>query len=120
MRSFTRRILARLGYVKASEVPALSLTDVTRLKAADAFVEQWTNSGLAGSLIDDYMCTLGCSEAETYADLFRAYGYTSTADGIISDHTQYDECGDSHHMCEECADDETATTTDELIALMGL
>ncbi|MFI0553447.1 hypothetical protein [Streptomyces scabiei] len=59
-----------------------------KLAAAEAFVETWTNSGLSYSLITDYNCTLGCDEAKTYAELFRAFRYSNTAAQIIADHSE--------------------------------
>ncbi|MEV5677437.1 hypothetical protein [Streptomyces sp. NPDC052179] len=70
-----------------------------KLKAAEAFVESWTTSGLASTLIPDYSCTLGCEEAITYGALMRAFGYPSTAETILADHGEdcdtphYHECG---------------------------
>ena len=63
-----------------------------RLKAAEAFVETWTNSGLASTLVTDYSCTLTCEEAKTYAGLMRAFGYNNTAAQIIADHSE--DCDD--------------------------
>ncbi|MFD4904960.1 hypothetical protein [Kitasatospora purpeofusca] len=99
MRTFIRSLFGRLGYVKASEVVTISEDQAEQLRAAEAFVENWTNSGLASTLIEDYTCTLGCSEAETYADVFRAFGYYVLAEDIVHDHAEYDECGDAHHIC---------------------
>jgi hypothetical protein len=65
-----------------------------KLKAADAFVETWTNSGLADSLIVDYDCTLGCEEANTYSGLMRAFGYVNHAESIIADHGE--DCDHPH------------------------
>lgn len=65
-----------------------------KMKAAEAFVDAWTNSGLASSLITDYSCTLGCDEADTYSDLFRSFGYTWTADQILADHGE--DCDTPH------------------------
>ncbi|MFF8629706.1 hypothetical protein [Streptomyces werraensis] len=61
-----------------------------KLAAAEAFVETWTNTGLASSLITDYTCTLTCEEAKTYSALMRSFGYVNTASSIIADH------------CEDC------------------
>jgi hypothetical protein len=66
-----------------------------RLKAAEAFVESWTTSGLAWSLITDYSCTLGCEEAETFAGLFRSFGYDNTAETILADHGE--DCDTPHY-----------------------
>jgi hypothetical protein len=66
-----------------------------KLKAADAFVEAWTTSGLAWSLITDYSCTLNCGEAETFADLMRTFKYTETAEGILADHGE--DCDTPHY-----------------------
>lgn len=66
-----------------------------RLAAAEAFVEAWTDSGLAYNLIPDYGCTLGCSEAKTYAGLLRAFGYENTADQILADHGE--DCDNPHY-----------------------
>jgi hypothetical protein len=66
-----------------------------KLKAAEEFVESWTNSGLASTLITDYGCTLCCDEAEKYADLMRAFKYTETAEGILADHGE--DCDTPHY-----------------------
>ncbi|MFG3582541.1 hypothetical protein [Streptomyces sp. NPDC047990] len=58
----------------------------TRLKAAEAFVEEWTNTGLASSFAHDYDCTFNCAEAETYGDLLRSFGYPSTAEDMMEGH----------------------------------
>ncbi|MEV3860691.1 hypothetical protein AB0J38_41080 [Streptomyces sp. NPDC050095] len=71
-----------------------------KLAAAEAFVEAWTNSGLASTLITDYTCTLMCEEAKTFAGLMRSFGYHNTAAQIIADH------------CEDCDDLEYHFTTD--------
>jgi hypothetical protein len=63
--------------------------------AAEAFVEMWTDTGLAWSLISDYSCTLTCGEAEKYADLMRAFKYTETAEGILADHGE--DCDTPHY-----------------------
>ncbi|MET8702765.1 hypothetical protein ABZW10_28480 [Kitasatospora sp. NPDC004723] len=103
MRNLVRRFLARRGYVKTTSITAITSE---QLRAAEAFVESWTDSGLASSLIHDYTRTLDCSEAETYAGVFRAFGYHALAEDIILDHTEYDECGDDHHICDgDCEDD---------------
>ncbi|MFI2607741.1 hypothetical protein [Kitasatospora sp. NPDC018619] len=99
MRALARSILGRFGYVKASEVAIIDEYQAGQLRAADAFVECWTDSGLASSLISDYT-TLCCDEAETYADVFRAFGYVNTADLIISGHADDDVCGTAHHACD--------------------
>jgi len=79
--------------------------DRAQLAAAEAFVETWADSGLSYELIDGYTCTLGCDEAEAYAGIFRSFGYTSTADQIIADHAEYDECDERHHTpCSECSE----------------
>jgi hypothetical protein len=70
-----------------------------KLKAADAFVEAWTDSGLAWSLITDYSCTLNCGEAETFADLMRAFKYTETAEGILADHGE--DCDTPHYHASQ-------------------
>jgi hypothetical protein len=70
-----------------------------QLAAAAAFVDAWTTSGLAYSLISDYNCTLTCEEADTMAGLFRAFHYPSTAEGIVEEHSETDECGNLHHEC---------------------
>lgn len=66
-----------------------------RLKAAEAFVESWTTSELSYSLIPDYECTLTCENATTYAGLFRAFGYTNTAETILADHGE--DCDNPHY-----------------------
>jgi hypothetical protein len=66
-----------------------------KLKAADAFVDAWTTSGLAYDLIPNYDCTLGCEEAKTYADLFRVFEYTNTAEQILADHGE--SCETPHY-----------------------
>ncbi|WP_435270949.1 hypothetical protein [Streptomyces sp. 1222.5] len=63
--------------------------------AAEAFVETWTDTGLAWSLITDYSCTLTCSEAEKFAGLMRAFKYTETAEGILADHGE--DCDTPHY-----------------------
>ncbi|MGW5773135.1 hypothetical protein ACWEVY_28785 [Streptomyces longwoodensis] len=63
--------------------------------AAAAFVKEWTHSGLASGLIDDYSCTLTCGEAETYSGLFRSFGYHGTADSILADHGE--DCDTPHY-----------------------
>jgi hypothetical protein len=70
-----------------------------QLAAAAAFVDAWTTSGLAYSLISDYGCTLTCEEAESMAGLFRAFQYPNTADSIVEEHSEVDQCGDTHHQC---------------------
>jgi hypothetical protein len=70
-----------------------------QLAAAAAFVDAWTTSGLAYSLISDYDCTLTCEEAESMAGLFRAFRYSNTAASIIEEHSEHDECGNLHHQC---------------------
>jgi hypothetical protein len=80
--------------------------DAARLSAAAKFVAEWTTTGLASTLIDDYSCTLNCGEADSMAALFRAFGCPSTADGILKDHAEHDECDDSHHKgCDYCKDE---------------
>jgi hypothetical protein len=59
-----------------------------KLKAADAFVEAWTTSGIASTLIHDYSCFFNCGEAKAYSDLMRSFGYTYTAEQIIADHSE--------------------------------
>lgn len=66
-------------------------------KAAEAFVEMWTDSGLASELITDYDCTLTCGEANAFAALMRSFNYENTADQIIADHAEDDDCGAEHH-----------------------
>ncbi|WP_326827448.1 hypothetical protein [Streptomyces sp. NBC_01751] len=66
-----------------------------KLAAADAFVEAWTTSELSYRLIPDYDCTLGCEEAMTYADLFKSFGYTNTAEQILADHGE--SCETPHY-----------------------
>ncbi|MFF1908594.1 hypothetical protein [Kitasatospora sp. NPDC058218] len=114
MRTLVRRILARFGYVKTTPLTqdeADHLIDVAHgYSAANAFVEAWTTSGLAYELVGYYDCTLTCSEAESMADLFRAFGYENTADDIIASHSESDECGDSHHSCDDCTSDDEYNT----------
>lgn len=66
-----------------------------RLKAAEAFVESWTTSELAGRLITDYNCTLSCDPAETFAGIFRAFGYPNYAESILADHGE--DCDSPHY-----------------------
>ncbi|MGV9693414.1 hypothetical protein ACWDUX_30400 [Streptomyces sp. NPDC003444] len=57
-----------------------------RLAAAEAFVEQWTTSGRACEMAEQY--AINCGDAETMADLFRTFQYPNTAHTILSDHAQ--------------------------------
>jgi hypothetical protein len=66
-----------------------------KLKAADAFVRAWTESGLSSTLIHDYNCFLNCGEAESYSGLFRAYGAPDTAESILADHSE--DCDTPHY-----------------------
>ncbi|MGW2710746.1 hypothetical protein ACWC4J_17400 [Streptomyces sp. NPDC001356] len=60
-----------------------------KLKAAEAFVESVTTSGAASDV------ELGnCNDAETYAALLRAFGYTNYAEDAIGNHKV--ECDDQH------------------------
>ena len=63
--------------------------------AADAFVKEWTKSGLSDTLIMDYKCFLNCGEAETYSGLFRAFGHVDTAESILADHGE--DCDTPHY-----------------------
>jgi hypothetical protein len=75
-----------------------------RYWAAEAFVEQWTDSQLAEEL--PWQFELTCSEAETFSELFRAFGYPNTADEIIADHAQANaDCSESNHgpVCADAA-----------------
>lgn len=76
-------------------------TQQQKFEAAAEFVETWSHSGLAESLIEDYTCHLGCGEAEAFADLFRAFGHDSIADAIIEDHSEHDDIGDLHYTGNE-------------------
>ncbi|WP_328377062.1 hypothetical protein OHB13_11970 [Streptomyces sp. NBC_00440] len=66
-----------------------------KLAAADAFVDAWTTSGMASTLIPDYDCPLGCSDAMTFAALLRAFGYVNTAEEILADHGE--DCDYPHY-----------------------
>lgn len=68
-----------------------------KMQAAEDFVNVWSHSGLAESLIEDYTCHLGCGEAEAFASLFRTFGHPSIADAIIEDHTRHDTDPDDLH-----------------------
>ncbi|WP_394426878.1 hypothetical protein [Streptomyces sp. SGAir0957] len=88
-----------------------SLSQLRELaQACDDFVATWVGSGLAYELVPHYECTLSCQEAETLARLTGAYGYTSTAEAVLSEHAQYDTCGDAHHQCPHCTTDESTET----------
>lgn len=66
-----------------------------KLKAADAFVDSWTTSELPSNLGGDYGCYLTCTEAETFAELLRAFRYPNTAAEVLSNHAQ--NCETPHH-----------------------
>lgn len=73
-------------------------------EAVDRFVHAWTSSGLVLDLAPVYGCTLTCEEAETLANLLQVFGYQTTADGLLADHTAHDRCGDLHHLaCGTCS-----------------
>lgn len=59
-----------------------------KLKAAAAFTDAWMTSGLSYNLLPDYDISLGCEEAETYAELFHAFNYPHTGEQILADHRQ--------------------------------
>ncbi|MDI3386921.1 hypothetical protein QIS99_12015 [Streptomyces sp. B-S-A8] len=66
------------------------------ISAATAFVDAWQH--LAPTLTYDYECHLQCSEANTLAELFRAFGRQDVADEVIAAHAEHDEPGDSHYV----------------------
>ncbi|MFE1522308.1 hypothetical protein ACFW9I_37085 [[Kitasatospora] papulosa] len=35
-----------------------------------------------------------------------AYGYPDTADSVLNEHAAHDECGNAHHQCPDCTDDD--------------
>ncbi|MFZ3562688.1 hypothetical protein ACOKM5_42915 [Streptomyces sp. BH097] len=78
-------------------------------QAVDAFVGTWVGTGLASELVPHYNCTLTCEEAESLAGLTRTYGYAETAECVLSEHAEHDECGNAHHQCPDCADQATGT-----------
>ncbi|MFK0231193.1 hypothetical protein ACIQUL_36115 [Streptomyces sp. NPDC090303] len=63
-----------------------------RLAAAEDFVEQWTTSGRACEMAEDYQ--LNCGDAEVMAELFRSFAYPNTADSILADHRE--DCRTPH------------------------
>ncbi|MET9499550.1 hypothetical protein [Streptomyces sp. NPDC006552] len=84
-----------------------SLAELRELaQACDDFVTTWVGTGLASELVPHYDCTLTCEEAETLAGVTGAYGYAGTAEAILSEHAEHDECGDAHHSCPDCTEDD--------------
>jgi hypothetical protein len=74
-------------------------------EAVDEFVGTWMTSGLIYQLVPEYTCTFTCSEAEALASLLEAFGHKDAAESVIQDHSEHDECGDSHHDdCPDCSD----------------
>lgn len=69
-----------------------------KMQAAESFVNEWV--WLASTLVDDYDCHMTCSEAESLAAPFRAFGDTSTAAEIMRTHSEKDDPEDSHHEGE--------------------
>jgi hypothetical protein len=59
-------------------------------------------SEVIGSLPGDYSCYLTCYEAESLAELYRAFGDDGKADDVIEGHAEGDEHGEKHCRCEEC------------------
>ncbi|MGW1231405.1 hypothetical protein [Streptomyces californicus] len=59
-----------------------------KLRAAEKFTDAWMTSGLAYELLQNYDMTLGCEEAETYAELFNAFKYPHTAEQVLADHRE--------------------------------
>ncbi|MFJ5066498.1 hypothetical protein ACIQC7_08785 [Kitasatospora sp. NPDC088556] len=117
MHTFLRSLAIRVGLIQVIEIPVREVVEVpvtvpmvpralaAKLAAADAFVETWTDSGLAWTFLGNLDTTLSCREAEAIAELFHAFGYVNTAADIISEHADLDECGDRHHTCDDdCKD----------------
>ncbi|GAA2345218.1 hypothetical protein OKJ48_24990 [Streptomyces kunmingensis] len=92
--------------VDAMQTALDQLRELTQ--ACDAFVGTWVGTGLASELVPHYDCTLTCEEAETLADLTGVYGYADTAENVLSEHAEHDECGDTHHQCPDCTNDDQA------------
>jgi hypothetical protein len=62
--------------------------------AAATFVEVWAE--LLPALPDDYTCHLNCAEADTAAELLRAFGHTEAAASLMKAHAEHDDPGDAH------------------------
>ncbi|WP_043470243.1 hypothetical protein [Kitasatospora sp. MBT66] len=53
----------------------------------------------------DYI--LNCREAEALGSLLWSFGHGEMAEQVISAHSEYDECGDAHHICgSDCSEDD--------------
>lgn len=78
------------------ENKSYTLAELTeRVEAAELFVKDWME--LFVSLHGDYDCTMTCSEAESAADLLRAFGRKEAAEAVMEHHTESDEPGDAHY-----------------------
>jgi hypothetical protein len=73
----------------------MSIDAERQLDIARTFAETWAD--LLTSLPDDYTCHLNCAEADTAAELLRAFGYEETAASLIRAHAEHDEPGETHH-----------------------
>lgn len=65
-------------------------------KQADALTEFLDNIG--AYTLADIGPHLTCGEADTIANLFRAFGYDGDADALIEGHAEEDEEGDAHYV----------------------
>ncbi|MFV0135552.1 hypothetical protein ACLGIH_20410 [Streptomyces sp. HMX87] len=70
-----------------------------QVETARAFVKQWR--WVLVELPNGYDCHLNCGEAEAAYALWQVFGDPEAAESLIEQHTEKDECGDSHHECTE-------------------
>ncbi|MFD7336697.1 hypothetical protein ACFV98_11920 [Streptomyces violascens] len=82
------------------------ITAREQMQAAQTFIDQW--ACLASTLVDDYECHMTCSEAESLAALFRAFGDTFTAEEVMRAHSEKDDEEDEPHEVHVTDSAETA------------
>ncbi|MFG2847454.1 hypothetical protein ACGF12_30440 [Kitasatospora sp. NPDC048296] len=98
-------VVAVDGPTEPFHCPHCGGTDHTIITAAQVGAAQ----ELADAIGDGYLlydvsgssAGLTCSEAEVFCGFLRAYGRPSTADGLLLDHAEHDDEGDSHGIDAE-------------------
>lgn len=55
-----------------------------------------------GEIASDIATSFNCGEVEILAEFLRACGFDDAASHWIDDHSEGDDCGDEHCLCDEC------------------